>query len=232
MRACKKCGLSLGQLATFCPVCGTLADPEPVSPPITPEPTPPASPVLEPEPASEPTPEPEMTPEPPEPEPEQPAHAPESDATAPEPEPEEPASEPESAPEPEPIPEAEPEAPAPEPSVALSAAELEAQARASEKTDSARAAALYRQAIVTSLEKSDDPLTSRSARRDVQRLFDRLSIVLKRAGSLDEALEEIDTAAYLGLVDDETCGTKTQREALAKRRDALRKAGARSAPSA
>jgi hypothetical protein len=128
--------------------------------------------------------------------------------------------------------EAEPETPAPEPPVTLSVAELEAEARASEKTDPARAAALYRQAIVTSLEASDDPLAERSARRDVQRMFDRLSLVLKRSGLLDEALEEIDTAAYLGLVDDETCGTKAQRDSLAKRRDALRRADARSTPEA
>ena len=176
MRACKKCGLSLGQLATFCPVCGTLADPEPVSLPITPEPIPPA--------------------------------------------PETPASEPE-APTPE-----------PEPPAAHTPAELEAEARECDKTDPARAVALYRRAVVAHLEASDDPLADRSATRDVQRLFDRLSIALKREGLLDEALEEIETAAYLGLVDDPTRGTKAQREALAKRRDALRKAGAKPASGA
>ena len=66
----------------------------------------------------------------------------------------------------------------------------------------------------------------------MQRLFDRLSIVLKRDGLPEEALEEIDTAAYLGLVDDETCGTKAQREALVKRRDALRRGAQKAAGAA
>ena len=100
----------------------------------------------------------------------------------------------------------------------------ESEARASEKTDPARAATLYRQAIVARLDSGEDLLTDRSLRRDIQRLFDRLSLALKRAGLPEEALEEIDTAAYLGLVDDAACGTKAQREALAKRRDALRRA--------
>jgi hypothetical protein len=133
---------------------------------------------------------------------------------------------------PEPEPEREQPVTQPEPPAALTAAELEAEARASEKSDPERAVALYRQAVVAHLEASDAPLASRSACRDAQRLFDRLSIVLKRAGLLDEALEEIETAAYLGLVDDPTCGTKAQRESLAKRRDALRKAGAKPSPDA
>ena len=28
MRLCKNCGLSMGDAATFCQVCGTLADPD------------------------------------------------------------------------------------------------------------------------------------------------------------------------------------------------------------
>jgi hypothetical protein len=110
---------------------------------------------------------------------------------------------------------------------ALTDADLESEARGCEKTDPARAAALYRQAIVEYLDSDDDPLGGPSARRDVQRLFDRLSLVLKREGLIDEALEEIDSAAYLGLVDDEQCGTKAQRDALVKRRDALRRAVAK-----
>ena len=105
----------------------------------------------------------------------------------------------------------------------LAAADHESEARRCEKTDAPRAAALYRQAIVEYLDSSEDPLASASARRDVQRLFDRLSLVLKRSDLNEEALEEIDSAAYLGLVDDEDCGTKTHREALSKRRDTLRR---------
>jgi hypothetical protein len=67
-------------------------------------------------------------------------------------------------------------------------------------------------------------------RRDVQRVFDRLSLVLKRSGLIDEALEEIDSAAYLGLVDCDDCGTKAQREALVKRRAALRRVLTESSP--
>ena len=105
----------------------------------------------------------------------------------------------------------------------LAAADHESEARRCEKTDAPRAAALYRQAIVEYLDSSADPLASASARRDVQRLFDRLSLVLKRSDLNEEALEEIDSATYLGLVDDEDCGTKAHREALSKRRDTLRR---------
>jgi len=54
--------------------------------------------------------------------------------------------------------------------------------------------------------------------------------VLKRNGLIEEALEEIDSAASLGLVDSEDCGTKARREALVKRRDTLRRAVMRAAP--
>jgi hypothetical protein len=192
MRACKQCGLSIGDTAAFCPVCGTIADPEDVSP---------------------------ATPAPPE-------SAPSDQATrgargavaATGAEPEPPANSEEA--------QSQDEATPPAP---VTASGLESAARASEKTDPARAAALYRQAVVAFLESDDDPLGDPSARRDVQRVFDRLSLVLKREGRLDEALEEIDSAAYLGLVDDDGCGTKAQREALMKRRDALRRAVAKTA---
>ena len=36
MRACKQCGLSIGDTATFCPVCGTVADQGEASPTTTP----------------------------------------------------------------------------------------------------------------------------------------------------------------------------------------------------
>ena len=102
----------------------------------------------------------------------------------------------------------------------------EAEAHRCEKTDPPRAAALYRRAIVDCLDGAD-PLGSQAGRRDLQRLYDRLSLVLKRSGLTEEALEEIDSAAYLGLVDDHECGTKAHREALSKRRDTLRRAASR-----
>ena len=169
MRACRQCGLSIGETAAFCPVCGALADPEEVSPATRAEGPPSAG--------SEETPSP-------------------GGATPPAP---------------------------------VTVSELESAAHACEKADPSRAAALYRQAVVAYLESSDDPFESPSVRRDVQRVFDRLSLVLKREGLLREALEEIDSAAYLGLVDDDGCGTKAQREALVKRRDALRRAIAKAA---
>jgi hypothetical protein len=166
MRACKQCGLSIGETATFCPVCGAIADPmDAALDPATEAATKAAAPAA-------------------------PAHD---------------------------------EAPA-----AVTPADLESEARRCEKADAARAAALYRRAIVERLDASDDPLGSKAAQRDVQRLFDRLSLVLKRDGRIDEALEEIDAAAYLGLLDNGGTGTKAQREALVKRRDALRRAAATS----
>ena len=164
MRACRRCGLSIGVLATFCPVCGALADPENIPPTARADEAPSAG--------SGETSVPDET----------------------------------------------------TPTAALTASDLESAARECEKADPSRAAALYRQAVVAYLESSDDPLASPSARRDVQRVFDRLSLVLKRVGLLREALEEIDSAAYLGLVDDDGCGTKAQRAALVKRRAALRRA--------
>lgn len=171
MKACKQCGLSIGDTATFCPVCGAVADPGEAAPTIT------APPALV-----------------------------ASDETV----------------------EVVPEEPRPRSTEAsrgeLVATEHESEARRCEKTDAPRAASLYRQAIVECLESSKDPLDSQSVRRDLQRMFNRLSLVLKRSGLIEEALEEIDSAAYLGLVDGEECGTKARRDALINRREALRRA--------
>jgi hypothetical protein len=103
-----------------------------------------------------------------------------------------------------------------------------AQARDLEKSDAPRAAMLYRQAIVEYLESSEDPLDSPFLSGVLQSVFDRLSLVLKRAGLPDEALEEIDCAASLGLLD-EGCGTKAARAALGKRRESLRRGLAKAA---
>ena len=132
MRACKQCGLSVGDRATFCQVCGAIVEP--------------------------------------------------LDAAA----------------------AAAPAAAARRP---RTPAECEARAYRCRGTDPARAAALYRQAIVDHLDSSDDPLGDKATRRDLQRLFDRLSTLLRREGLHDEALEEINAAASLGLVDDEGADT-------------------------
>jgi predicted Zn-dependent protease with MMP-like domain len=171
MRACKQCGLSIGDMATFCPVCGADADPGE------------APPTIEPAAASAASDEDvEVLRE-------------ETRSLSAEPSPR-----------------------------VLGASDYESEARRCEKTDAPRAAALYRRAILEYLESSDDSLDGQSVRRDMQRIFDRLSLVLKRSGLIEEALEEIDSAAYLGLVDDEACGTEARREALIKRRDTLRRA--------
>lgn len=90
-----------------------------------------------------------------------------------------------------------------------------------EKTDPARAAALYREAILGLLESAADPLDREDVRHDLLLIFDRLSLVLKREGLPAEALEEIDCAASLGLLDCRDRGTKGHREALGKRRASL-----------
>lgn len=170
MRACNQCGLSIGDAAAFCPVCGTVAEPEEASPTTT---SPPAAVA--------------------------------SDQVV----------------------QVLSEAPRSRSAEASRGvfvdSDPESEARRCEKTDAPRAAALYRQAIVEYLDSSEDPMDDQSMRRDLQRIFDRLSLVLKRGGLIDEALEEIDSAAYLGLVDDAACGTKARREALIKRRDTLRR---------
>jgi hypothetical protein len=93
-----------------------------------------------------------------------------------------------------------------------------------EKTDPGRAAAYYQEAILRCLEATADPLDQEGIRRDLLRVFDRLSLVLKRAGLPAEALEEIDSAESLGLLDCQDRGVKGHREALRKRRESLRRA--------
>ena len=96
--------------------------------------------------------------------------------------------------------------------------------RRCEKSDPQGAVAFYRQAIVEYLESCAAPLERQDVVGHLVFIFDRLSLVLKRSGERDEALEEIDSAASLGLLDR---GTKSQREALTKRRSALRAASAK-----
>ena len=171
MRACVQCGLSIGDTATFCQVCGT-----PVEPAAT-------------------------------------AAAVEPAATAPA---------------------AEPEAAVLSPGAAEGAAQdalsrrtaevsgLLRDASAREATDAAGAADLYRAAIFACLEATEDPLGAEDLRRDLLCGFDRLSGVLEREGIPAEALDVVDSAAALGLLED---GHEADREhlgALRDRRESLR----------
>lgn len=93
-----------------------------------------------------------------------------------------------------------------------------------EKTDPARATALYRESIVRFLEAVADPLDREDVRRPLLLIFDRLSLVLKREGLPEEALEEMDCATSLGLLDCRDPGIKGHREALKRRREGLQRA--------
>lgn len=105
------------------------------------------------------------------------------------------------------------------------------EARDCETTDPAKAVALYREAILALLEAAADPLDREAVRHDLLVIFDRLSLVLKREGLPKEALEEIDCAASLGLLDCRDQGIKGHRESLRKRRESLhRVVGAEAVP--
>ncbi len=99
-----------------------------------------------------------------------------------------------------------------------------------EKSDPGRAAALYRDAILLLLESAADPLDHKGVRHDLLFIFDRLSLLLKRQGLPIEALEEIECAASLGLLDCQDYGVKGHREALRKRRESLQRALEAQAP--
>ncbi len=101
-----------------------------------------------------------------------------------------------------------------------------------ERDEAPRAAEIYRTAIIAYLEVTDDPLGSEEARRGLMRSFDRLSLVLQRAGLGSEALEQIEMAASLGLLDCRDERTEGYREALRKRRRSLRAAETVAASSA
>jgi hypothetical protein len=70
-----------------------------------------------------------------------------------------------------------------------------------EEKDAARAADLYRAAILACLESTDESLGAQDVRRDLLCGFDRLSRVLERGGLPEEALDVLDAAASLGLLD-------------------------------
>jgi hypothetical protein len=91
-----------------------------------------------------------------------------------------------------------------------------------ESTDAVRAADLYRQAICDCLEATDDPLGSEAVRRDLLCGFDRLSSVLQRKGLPAEALDVVDSAASLGLLDGGQEPDREHVDALMDRRESLR----------
>jgi hypothetical protein len=95
-------------------------------------------------------------------------------------------------------------------------------ASACEATDGARAADLYRKAIFACLEATEDPLGSEDVRRDLLRGFDSLSGMLEREGIQAEALDVVDSAASLGLLDSPHDADREHLDALRDRRQSLR----------
>ena len=175
MRACEQCGLSIGDSATFCMVCGARVDLSASATVAAPEPSVPQGETAD-----------EL--------------AVDQDFLA-----------------------------ADGPQDAMSRRVRDAalpmrQAGEVEKTDPARAVALYRDSILNYLEAAADPLDQERVRHDLLVIFDRLSLVLKREGQPQEALEEIESAASLGLLDCQDHGVKGHREALKKRRESLQHA--------
>jgi hypothetical protein len=192
MRACEQCGLSIGDSATFCMVCGARVDPSATAVVAT---------------DTVAAPEPTLAPDGVEVAAEQPV--------AEQPVIGQPAVQ---------------DVPAEDtPQDAMSRRVRDAalpmrEAGDIEKSDPERAVALYRESILSFLEAAADPLDQETVRHDLLVIFDRLSLVLKREGQPEEALEEIDSAASLGLLDCRDRGVKGHREALTKRRESLRHA--------
>ena len=211
VRACEQCGLSVGETATFCAVCGARFDApeiqalaESSAPSIEPLVAEAAAEPEEPEePESE---EPEPEPEEPEPEPEEPEPG-EPDADEPE------AGEPEAeGPEEDPI----------ERRMSEVTALLE-DAAGTEESDAGRAAALYGEVIVACLDATEDPLASEDVRPVLLSSFDRLSSLLERCGLSEEALAVVDDAASLGLLNGGDEARTHHRDALEDRRENLRR---------
>ena len=193
MRACEQCGLSIGDSATFCMVCGARVDPS-----ASPTEAPPTVGSDAPGPAQGVAQSPAQS-----------AVQSGANATG-------------QASGQDALAEDDPQDAA---SRRLHAAALPMrEAGEVEKTDPARAVTLYRDSALRLLEAAADPLDHEAVRHDLLVIFDRVSLILKREGRPDEALEEIDSAASLGLLDCRDHGIKGHREALKKRRDSLRHA--------
>jgi hypothetical protein len=90
-------------------------------------------------------------------------------------------------------------------------------------SDPDRAAALYRQSIDRFMELDQDTLASPEARAALLYVFDRLTNLLVSRDLQVEALEAIEWAASLGLLDDDDPGTRQYRDSLRKRRDRPRR---------
>ena len=93
-----------------------------------------------------------------------------------------------------------------------------------ETLDPARALQLYRDAALRFLEAAAEPLDQEGVRHDLAFIFDRMSLVLEREGQPAEALEEVDSAASLGLLDCQDHGITGHRDALRARRESLHRA--------
>lgn len=183
MRACEQCGLSVGESATFCTVCGARVDPVSRTSVVAPEESATQSAA---------------------------ASTPKGDAGVGE----------------RAVGRDVPAEDAPQDAASRrlrDAAFPMHEAGDLEKTDPERAVTLYREAILRFLEATADPLDHESVRHDLLVVFDRLSLVLKREGQPGDALEEIESAASLGLLDCADHGIKGHREALKKRRGSLRR---------
>ncbi len=103
---------------------------------------------------------------------------------------------------------------------------LAAEARDREKSDTDAAVALYRRAIEILLEARDGAPDERRVLHELPGPFNRLTIVLKGMGRDAEALDEIERAASLGLLERADCGRKADRDALRNRGARLRERGA------
>jgi hypothetical protein len=97
-------------------------------------------------------------------------------------------------------------------------------ARTLEKSDPQQAVAGYRRAIEALLSCGEAPLDERRVRRDLPLAFNRLTLTLKALGRQGEALDEIDRAAALGVLERDDCGRKADRDALRNRSRRLREA--------
>lgn len=102
------------------------------------------------------------------------------------------------------------------------AAEALTRARGNEKAEPDEAVVLYQQAIELLLACAETPLDERAVRHDLPGAFNRLSLVLKNLGRDGEALEAIDRATALGLLERADCGRKSDRDALRNRACRLR----------
>jgi hypothetical protein len=232
VRACVQCGLSIGETATFCPVCGARFGAEEATASVVADQTV-EEPVAQVDGGEDGATDRWDVAQPYEPEAElvvdigaEPLAADGSELDA------DMTSEPgrESSPveaEPEgdeapPEVEAEPEPSAWERKLAAASVMLEAAAACGD-TDTVRAAALYQEAIVGCLEAAEEQAGLEGTDRELLRGFDGLSALLERQGLTEEALGVVDDAASLGLLNGGGGADGDHRDALRQRREGLRR---------